>query len=273
VLELLAKNKFLAVPVKDKDKILGIATLLDIFSGLFLDKSLQEKGDKVTKEELVATFEQNGKQTIDSTIFSTESVNFLMFDERDTLGKVLESFSAGYHRLLVTSVFNPSAIRILTQSDVIAYLKATIGKLGASAKLKAGDVMKSDAKKVVTALSTQTAISAFHTLAARSLHAAPVVNGSGALVGTLSISDLRGLTAEEVPNLLLPVAEFLKKVHGGKSQSHVTIKKSETLEEIIPLVAKTRVHRVWVLDDDDKIHGVLSLTDIITAIFLDKSAQ
>jgi len=213
VLELLAKNKFLAAPVKDKDtdQVIGITTLVDIFSLLWLEKSLQEKGDKVTKDELLAAFEKGGKQTIDTTIFSRENVNFLIFDERETLAKVMESFSQGYHRLLVSSAYNSSSYKILTQSDVIAWLNTVVSKLGTSANLKANQIVKCDGKVVTCVQSTQSALSAFRALTSRSLIAGPVINSSGVVIGNFSISDLRGLTSEDIPDLLVSIEDFFKK--------------------------------------------------------------
>eukprot|EP00456_Euglypha_rotunda_P026981 TRINITY_DN2163_c0_g1_i22.p1 TRINITY_DN2163_c0_g1~~TRINITY_DN2163_c0_g1_i22.p1 ORF type:complete len:612 (+),score=106.94 TRINITY_DN2163_c0_g1_i22:120-1955(+) len=268
VLELMSKNKYLAVPVKDKDNIIGIATLLDIFTLLFLEKTVQAKGDKITKDELVAAWIENGKQNIDTTIFSRESVNFLIFDERESLFKVIESFAQGYHRVLVTSIFD-SSTRFLSQTDVIAFLSSVIGKIGKQSKLQASKILATRESKLVTVASTRTALSAFQSLTTRELSAAPVVDSSGVLIASLSLSDLRGISSEDVPDLLLSVEEFLKKVHGGKIPKPITIKKDDTLADIIPLIAKARVHRVWVVDDDGKPSDVVSLTDINSAIFLD----
>jgi CBS domain-containing protein len=270
VLELLAKHKFLSIPVKDKDGIIGIATLLDIFSLIFLEKEFQAKGDDVKKEELIAAFEAQGKLNIDSTIFSRESLDFLNFDDRENLLKVLESFAQGYHRLLVNSVWT-SSLHILTQTDVVAYFNKVIDKLGNSAKFQAGDIVRCDGK-VKTLLASQTALSAVRALTTHSFSAGPVVDTAGVVIGTLSISDLRGFTKELMPDLLLPVDAFLKKIHGEKIPAPLTIKKTDTLSDIIPQVAKARVHRVWIVGDDGKPLGVLSLTDIINAVLLEKLA-
>jgi CBS-domain-containing membrane protein len=70
--------------------------------------------------------------------------------------------------------------------------------------------------------------------------------------------------------LLLPVNEFLfqvRKEQGLAADFCVTCEASADLKTVVSRVVKTRVHRVFVVDEARRPIGVISLTDIIREVF------
>jgi len=98
-------------------------------------------------------------------------------------------------------------------------------------------------------------------LAPRQVHALAIVDENGVIVGTLSSADLRGFTHEKLGNILLPVLEFLKAQ--GTHRAPVVCEPSISIKEVVALMINEKVHRVWLVDDDNKPVGVVSMTDII----------
>eukprot|EP00456_Euglypha_rotunda_P071335 TRINITY_DN6367_c0_g1_i4.p1 TRINITY_DN6367_c0_g1~~TRINITY_DN6367_c0_g1_i4.p1 ORF type:complete len:127 (-),score=20.05 TRINITY_DN6367_c0_g1_i4:112-492(-) len=92
----------------------------------------------------------------------------------------------------------------------------------------------------------------------------PVVDKTGDIVATLSASDLRGLTKETFKNLLLPVLDFLRLVHGG-SRPVISAQPESELGEVIRKFVFGRVHRAWIVKNH-KILGVISLSDVLAKL-------
>jgi len=97
--------------------------------------------------------------------------------------------------------------------------------------------------------------------------AAPILNEKAELVGTISASDVRGMTTESFPALLLPVQEFIRSRHalrGVAPPAPVTCTVRTTIGYIITQMLDHHVHRTWVIDSDRHCVGVVSMTDILS---------
>lgn len=101
------------------------------------------------------------------------------------------------------------------------------------------------------------------------------------LIGTFSATDLKGCPIALLRSWLsLPVLEFTKKVLTGPStsckaptgSSHsssrmlITCSVESTLSEVIDKAVAGHVNRVWVVDEHGSLAGLLSLSDILSAI-------
>ena len=107
-------------------------------------------------------------------------------------------------------------------------------------------------------------IKAFKKIFSRDVQALPVVDADGKLVGTVSPSDVRGLTVHTLKDLLLPVSEFLAKRCYGKMRKPITVKATDSVYKAMNVCTIGKVHRVWVVDDHQKPIGCVSLSDMIT---------
>jgi len=87
-----------------------------------------------------------------------------------------------------------------------------------------------------------------------------VLDDYGHLTGTLSVSDLRhiGYSAELFHKCFLKVTEFLQQT----SQNLVIVHPSATVGRVAQIFSTTRVHRIFVVEDNKPI-GVISLFDFI----------
>jgi len=66
-------------------------------------------------------------------------------------------------------------------------------------------------KKVEGVLACDSVLISFRNMVFRKQETAPVLDDNDSVVGTLSVTDLRGLTPQSMEDIFLPVAEFLKK--------------------------------------------------------------
>ena len=118
----------------------------------------------------------------------------------------------------------------------------------------------------------RTALEAFRTLALPGVHAIGIIGvgstGQGRLLYNLSASDLRGITPDTVHLLREPVEVYLERLRESDPTSRprnlVTCTPDATLIEVMELVLRSRVHRVWVTDQQQRPLGLITLTDILS---------
>lgn len=129
---------------------------------------------------------------------------------------------------------------------------------------------------------------------AERISGAPVVDATGKCVGVLSVTDLAGAegrvkvererNAAEDPfhsGLVLPMkiyeerlAEFESRTAPASAQPvsrfmsrHLlSVHEDATLEEVVLKMLVAHVHRVLVFDDDDRLKGLISTTDVLMAL-------
>lgn len=75
----------------------------------------------------------------------------------------------------------------------------------------------------------------------------------------------RSITAK---NFLTSVRNYLEKHHELSPilSGMITCKKDHTMKELIQLLDSEKVHRIYVVDDDGNLEGVITLRDIISRL-------
>jgi CBS domain-containing protein len=200
------------------------------------------------------------------TGLSLESQRFWTFDSSQPLIELLNAFTLGVHRVIVSNKASPgSTPQFISQTDVVRYLRT---RLSTSPALES---TISELDLGTTELQTQseiaTAITAFRRMLIRQeMSAVPIVDSTGALVDTLSSSDVRLICGEagelHPERLLMPVTDFLQE-QGGRRRP-ITCIPDEKLGKVMDKMLVGQVHRCWVVQPGtNKLAGVVSMTDII----------
>jgi len=192
----------------------------------------------------------------------SESKTIWEYQDTEKLDTILEVFSKGVHRVLVHT--KDGKLRMLSQSDVVAFLKQHLHDLGPIVEQTVENLGLVDQKaKIVTVSMYESALTGYQRMYNQGwdVPAIPVVDKTGDVVATLSTSDLRGLTKIYFPTLLLPVLDFLRQQRGG-ARTTIWTQPSSPLADVIHKAGWANVHRVWVIKSH-KIVGVISLSDII----------
>jgi CBS domain-containing protein len=98
---------------------------------------------------------------------------------------------------------------------------------------------------------------------------AVIDNNTGILIGNISASDLKfiGPDGSFLSRLFLPCIEYLtfipqKDIIPGP----FCVLPSATIEEIILKLEITKSHRIYIIDSNQKLIGVITLTDILECI-------
>jgi len=98
--------------------------------------------------------------------------------------------------------------------------------------------------------------------------ALPVVDGNGRLVGNFSVTDLINIWTDKdgaAKLLEMTVTEYLER-NSKESLNPITCKQSDSLNTAVSLMIEKKIHRVWIVDENQKPIGVVSMTDLFKIV-------
>jgi len=184
------------------------------------------------------------------------------------------------HRVVVVND-QGDLVNVITQSRLIQFISNIVDSIPKCKKSLTE--LKMDNKSLVCVLENQTAYEAFRIMKERNMTGLAVINSNGALLGNISISDLKLISYR--PSywsfLSKTVVEYLQAIRSNpdtKIRSHVfalledssskyplvlKCRPHHSLGFVIRMLAYYRVHRLYVVDDLGIPSGVITLTDIL----------
>ncbi|XP_011486958.1 5'-AMP-activated protein kinase subunit gamma-2 isoform X4 [Oryzias latipes] len=174
------------------------------------------------------------------------------------------------HRLPVIDPISGNALYILTHKRILKFLQLFVCEMPMPAFMKQslqqlGVGTYSNIAYIHPDTPLITALSVF---THRRVSALPVVDHNGRVVDIYSKFDVINLAAEKTYNNLdVTVTQALR----HRSQYFEGVMKCnrlETLETIVDRIVKAEVHRLVVVDEDSRIVGIVSLSDILQALVL-----
>jgi len=193
---------------------------------------------------------------------TTEGRSLWIVEPTTSLKGLCEPFARDVHRVLVPQKDDEgkNAYRVLSQSDVVSYIYKNRHEVAGKMSKKLSE-LGIQPKPVVSITASTTALEGFKTMSLEKVTALAITD-NGNLVGTLSASDLRGLTRRRLQKVVAPVKQFLESMHGS-IRDPLTTTLDSTLDQALSLIVTEGVHRLWIVDAQKEVIGILSLTDII----------
>jgi CBS domain-containing protein len=271
-LQVLSSNNILGAPVFDKEtnNFMGFVDMMDLLANVvsfYKERDIEgQAGEEVPVswcrniETLKERGEQFAKQPVTALIDKSRVDEYCPVSHHGTLFQVMEDvLSQHVHRV---PVFDNSdkVYNVLSQSDLIQFLYENIRDIGI-ARFDTVEKLGLGTPAVISMSARAKAIHAFFLMLYNKVPAVAIVSGNGELVGNLSASDLRGLDQNTFTELLKPVMEFVKSVK--RHRGLITCKKDSTLESVLSKLANNKVHRLWIVNDQNCPIGVVTLTDIM----------
>ncbi|KAJ1978724.1 hypothetical protein H4R33_005907 [Dimargaris cristalligena] len=275
-LNILATHNIISLPIYSHyqaDKIVNIVDIRDILAYVTSLPPNQTPDPNVAHAP--SAVPESWKQKLESSIEAVmtldpakESYRFFQCEVQDSIRRVIAAFSSGIHRALVEdysdSPRHPHPSFLLTQTDIICYVfehpdVVPANLLNASLRELFPNAFN---HPLFTVRNTDTAHSALQRMDCEYRTAAAVLDESGRIVDNMSASDLRGLTESTLLLLYAPVVNFLERLNPRRG-SPITAQEHTTLRDLITQVWENRVHRSWVVDDQQHPIAVITHTDII----------
>ncbi|KAI8895166.1 hypothetical protein BC833DRAFT_602258 [Globomyces pollinis-pini] len=301
VLRTLSNEHILAVPIYRNSGDLsariftGVVSVYDILSFGFF----QEMFDKDTfqdKDVVTAAINRFKKSSFFQSPISEvikcrrEEPIVNVLSAADPISTLLKLFTTSKnHRVLVISsglmIDSPigpvpadAQLSIISQMDLVKYFQDTLldkTKLPASLienvfsiPLYSVKPLIKDASPAIAIKESQSAMAGFNIMHINNVHAVPVINNAGTVVGTLSASDLRGLNSTNLEKLTLPVLEFLEveSLDGENSSKLHCLDVTDgnvRVSKAVEILTKQRIHHLWITNKHI-ISGVITLTDVLS---------
>ncbi|GAU27806.1 hypothetical protein TSUD_113850 [Trifolium subterraneum] len=273
---------------------IGMVTMLDIVAHIAGEDHLSG-GDYVTED-----LDQRMSVPVSSIIgHSFEGLSLWTLNPNTSLLDCMEVLSKGVHRAMIPTdsqienvsagvelVESSSSYQMLTQMDVLRFLKEHDSELHSTLHSHSVQDLGAINERIYAITDRTKLIDAIKCLKAAMLNALPIVRASDVgdddhkqLIN--ATTDLRGCYINTLKSWLgISALAFTEQIatsplyttsetHNDISRSRrelITCYAESTLSEIIDKAVAKHVHRIWVVDQEGLLVGVVSLTDVIRVI-------
>ncbi|KAM9813818.1 LOW QUALITY PROTEIN: 5'-AMP-activated protein kinase subunit gamma-1-like [Neosynchiropus ocellatus] len=174
------------------------------------------------------------------------------------------------HRLPVIDPLTGNTLYILTHKRILKFLKLFISEMPKPSflsqtleELNIGTFRNIAVVRADTPLYTALGI-----FVEQRVSALPVVDGKGRVVDIYSKFDVINLAAEKTYNNLDVTVTKALQHRSQYFEGVLTCNRHESLEAIINRLVEAEVHRLVVVDEQDVVKGIVSLSDILQALVL-----
>jgi CBS domain-containing protein len=257
--ETLNANQITAAAVYDltQRKFLGFVDTLDltVFVVRVFSENFEKHPHLYDPKELQLRFQMPVKEVINASkrdvfhpVESSQSLHFL----------ISNFLQYSVHRVPVLE--NGKMVGIVSQSDVIKFLSKHTRSLTDTMTKTINELGMSDGN-VISVRVDMTVMKAFSKILCNNITGLAVVDLNGRLVNNISASDLKGVSLASFYKLEIPIHEAF--LYSTSKLPPVTCDPKHTLGEVIEIIERTGVHRVFVVDSENRPINVITLTDII----------
>jgi 5'-AMP-activated protein kinase regulatory gamma subunit len=174
------------------------------------------------------------------------------------------------HRLPVIDQRTGNALYVLTHKRILRFLYLYIYDLPSPSFMQRTieELGIGTYENIATAKPATPLIVALQMFVERRISALPVVDDEGRVVDIYAKFDVINLAAEKTYNNLdVTIEQALKNRREGFEGVRKCLK-SERLGLIMERIVKAEVHRLVVVDGEDRVQGMVSLSDILTYLVL-----
>ncbi|XP_078378221.1 5'-AMP-activated protein kinase subunit gamma-1-like isoform X1 [Oculina patagonica] len=261
----LVANGVRSAPLWDSDKhdFVGMLTISDFINILrYYYKSPLVQMDELEEHDIQA-FRDFEKTNLKDGLVKISPMQSLL----DAVKTLVEY---KIHRLPVIDPSTGNALYILTHKRILRFMFSSLTQTNPPEFMSSTlQELGIGTYKNVAMISPQTPlITAFHMFAEKKVSAIPVVDDNGVVVDIYARFDVINLAAEKTYNNLdVSVKQALEHRSEGFEGVHKCYL-DETLHTIIDRLTDAGVHRLVIVDKDNRCIGVLSLSDILKFLVL-----
>ncbi|GAM27507.1 hypothetical protein SAMD00019534_106830, partial [Acytostelium subglobosum LB1] len=177
------------------------------------------------------------------------------------------------HRLPVIDS-EGNMVSILTQSRVIGYINDNLREIDPKLLRSTLSKMESLGTSEVIGVTEESAVlDAFKIMKEKKISAVAVIIEDGTIVGNISASDIKMIGPEGTfaSRLQLTVRTFLNMIPKDPTENEhlssvVQVQGSTTFEDLLEKYLLTKVHRVYMLDDNKRASRIISQGDVLKCI-------
>jgi len=271
---LLSDNHILSAPVRDVDQpddapwdsmYIGILDMIGVvFHMLQVLDADESQGD--FKED-ISQVERFRNTSVKEAISYSRFGPFIPVDM--DAGNLLDCMLlAGHHgvrRIPVVKTPGGGLTNIITQSALVQTLSANLSRFTSVGGKTLRDLGRGKAGRLFTVNINQPLREAFRLIRDKDISAVPVVQDDGRICGNISARDVRLIvSSSKIYKLLdMSIKAYLDVVTAGKENKAVVCGPDDTMEDVIRSLVESRIHRIYVVDGNDRPLRVVTLRNIL----------
>jgi len=256
VLEKLFKSKLQSIPVLCDGQWKGQVAIYDII-GFYLSDHPQAKDFSGPIQNVLDMLEHQTKspETFLGVMIIPYKTSCVM-----NIASSYEPFSRGIHDILIQ---NDNVYKMISSYDVLSYIIKNPDMIHHSAKYETIEKLNCISVPVISVSCNTNILEVYARLQENRIEAVAITYPDTEVVmGTLSISDFVNVTDESLKQMdNQTVKDFICSKHGN-IRPPITAHKKETFLVVLNRFIKEGVHRIWVVDSNRKLHGLVSVPDV-----------
>ncbi|CAH2035482.1 unnamed protein product, partial [Iphiclides podalirius] len=260
----LVYNGVRAAPLWDSQRqnFVGMLTITDFIKIL----QMYYTSPNVTMEELEEHRLETWRQVLKGSVVPLVSIG----PDSSLFEAIRMLITNRIHRLPVIDPETGDVLYILTHKRILRFLFLYINELPKPAYLrcKLRELRIGTLNDIETATEETSIIEALRKFVNRRVSALPLIDAEGRLKDIYAKFDVINLAAEKTYNNL---DVSLKKANEHRNEWFEGVQKcnlDETLYEVMERIVRAEVHRLVVVDGDDKVIGIISLSDLLMYLVL-----
>ncbi|KAF9370642.1 cell separation during budding [Podila verticillata] len=276
--EVLLAHGISAAPVFDQTKssFIGMFDYGDLMAYILILLKKMDPPQDQTLEMRDLIQKANNSQSVPVRLASDLSGKdpFCTVPSETRLGAVVNDFGTGIHRVAVMEGYHLKGI--LTQSLTLDFIMRHLGEFP---KLQA--IMQTsihacglDQSKVLSVNGNASVLDALVKMSSNSVSSLAVLDDQGILLGNISMTDIQHVMKNLKSSWLwISCFQFISKirlsrgVETGEDQYPVLdVNAGSTFGYTLLKLQATKVHRLWVVQDNGSVVGVVSLTDVFRVL-------
>jgi len=268
-------HNILSLPVVDEDSpngaVIGLLDVLDIIASVAENIESSNSGrprrnmlftlisDVMNKEGRQPTYLTSTSTTLRDVIhhFATTGIQRVMVVERPIPEGVIEQTKP-----------EDSVIGLLTQSDLVRFIAENFMWMRRepifSATLRELGLVQ---RQPITVDCSTPAYKVFLEIHKKCRAGVAMVDSSGKLVANVSASNIKGMTRRNYQLLFRPIIQYLSRDRKrGWWQLPICTTLDTPLGTVVLQFVASKVHRMYICDDENRPVGEVSLTDVMTQL-------
>ncbi|XP_059086007.1 5'-AMP-activated protein kinase subunit gamma-2-like isoform X4 [Tigriopus californicus] len=259
----LVYNGVRAAPLWDskKQKFVGMLTITDFIRIL----QMYYKSATVEMEEL----EEHELETWRSALHDAKEL--IWIDPDASLFEAIRTLIQNkIHRLPVIDPLTGNVLYILTHKRLLRFLFLYIHDLPKPSYFNQsiGDLDIGTYTGIEVAHNETAIIDALNKFVQKRISALPIVDTEGKLIDIYAKFDVINLAAEKTYNNLDVTLKEANEHRNEWFEGVHTCKKTDSLYTVMEIIVKAEVHRLVIVDNEHKVQGVISLSDILAYLVL-----
>jgi len=279
VLSAMFAYKLQALPVYDvdEDKYRAFVDCFDLVAYILNVRKIAQEDAKIQlpkdKHHIILSNEIAELDIPVGEAMNYSENNFLFMLPTDTLlREMLYVMGPGAkHRVWIYHKGDNKSVGMVTQSKMLQLLQEDLIHFPDIAKKTLAELNLTSQKHLFTITQNQKVLDAFKMMSSNKVQGLAILDENGKLENQICVNDVRllALFGDFFENLELTIRDYLVKIHAycNRPRESLMCKSSEPILDVIKRLTSHRVHRLFVVDDDSKPICVVSITDLLSALW------